>query len=98
MPAPVLHELHGALRGLVWVKGGHRVYPLSMFVVPQDSCRSCCVAETFRKVPATELTAAHSSVVAVLLGHRLTAPRESSSLDHRLRRVPSAVSAVPSGR
>jgi hypothetical protein len=35
-------------------KGGHRVHPLSMSVVPQDSCRSCCVAETFQKVPRTE--------------------------------------------
>jgi hypothetical protein len=30
---------------------GHRVHPLSMSAVSQDSGRSLCVAETFRKVP-----------------------------------------------
>jgi hypothetical protein len=30
------------------VKGGHRVHPFSMSVLPQDSCQSCCVAETAR--------------------------------------------------
>jgi DNA-binding NarL/FixJ family response regulator len=41
------------------------VHPLSMSVVPQDSCPSCCVAETFRRVSQPFFTA---TVSETLLG------------------------------